>query len=502
MEQIVKKYKKIFACIFLFIVIFSFLGSCCKAEINGDYGYNNEVYSSDLEKKANESILWNAIAQLIYGVGNIIEHLTGVAMGQLTGKNVFPWADRVIFNTMPMLDINFLSPSSGSMFLSNPKNANEEPKELILSKIVKNVYYTILTLSVGFLGVAVGIMAIRLAISSIAAEKAKYKEAIMNWLLGIVMLFTMHFILSFIFYANEQMVKIASNILNNSLDGIEINPINNKESYFKIVDICLEKIKNDVDKQGADHGGAARNSPTFIDADASSKAKIYQSRDYSSENCEHAGDVYNKVEEMLKNDRNKIMLGKMLSNSRYREIQLFFAPGQSYDGDWWDNIGSSFDGNKGKGAIRTIYNDLYIIQDPSRLIDPSSYYTSDTPQTKDWKNQVNKISEVYQILDSVNKSTPNDGTVGENSTYATQLIADMGIYFKNSAWTYDSDSNGNAKNWIPNKITLTGATLYSIFIIQSLIYFVQYIKRFFYVIILSLMGPIVVIYDFITKTAR
>ena len=46
----------------------------------------------------------------------------------------------------------------------------------------------------------------------------------------------------------------------------------------------------------------------------------------------------------------------------------------------------------------------------------------------------------------------------------------------------------------------TSALLYAIFIVQSLMFFWSYLKRFFYVLILALISPFVVVYDFLKKS--
>ena len=116
----------------------------------------------------------------------------GGAFELLVGNNMFPWADKVIFNTIPLLDINFLNPSQGSLFLSS-----DGQTETILATIVRRIYFTIFAISISLLGIMVAVMAIKLAVSTIASEKAKYKEALTNWVLGIVMIFTVHYLISF-----------------------------------------------------------------------------------------------------------------------------------------------------------------------------------------------------------------------------------------------------------------------------------------------------------------
>lgn len=75
----------------------------------------------------------------------------------------------------------------------------------------------------------------------------------------------------------------------------------------------------------------------------------------------------------------------------------------------------------------------------------------------------------------------------------------MGEYFKQAAWTYEKDEEGVMTGWSPSQLSLQGALMYAIFIVQSMLYFFAYIKRFFFVTILALLAPAIVIYDFLGK---
>lgn len=86
------------------------------------------------------------------------------------------------------------------------------------------------------------------------------------------------------------------------------------------------------------------------------------------------------------------------------------------------------------------------------------------------------------------------------TTTAGDIISNMGQYFKTISWTVSSNSEGELTGWYPNKVSIQGSILYAIFVVQSLMFFIAYIKRFFYVIILAIMAPFIVIYDFLGKT--
>lgn len=551
MDQKIQKHKKILAGIFLFIVMFSFFGSICKAAINEEYGNNDEVLVVDLEKKMEGSVLWDAIAQLIYGVGSLIEHLISGAMGSLTGSNVFPWADRIIFNTIPMLDINFFNPAPGSMFRSSVDAWNPNGTDLILAKIVRNVYYTILSLAVGFLGVAVGIMAIRLAISSIAAEKAKYKEAIMNWLLGIVMLFTMHFILSFVFYTNEQMVKVASKILTDILDSDEVrdafNPITNFDSYKKVANNFIQKqVDGNANISQTDtwtqiQAYITKGAVDLVARPTSAGAVIKNLKNSSgTQSAQAYKDAIQKA--IDDDDRVAEIVGRLMSSESYVKSSPIFNSsfGSNTEEEKQKIVNDYVMGDKSIGvqALQLLAMEIetYGPSDPVDVTDryamyrhtdgdvaegtyavPEYYFYKDGDKWyTDYIGQVNRyyafgpsndsrlrlLSPVVRAYKHGEAGKKDAGAANNQNGEPIQIISDMGTYFRESAWTFSTDSSGKVSSWRPDKVTLGGATLYAIFIIQSLMYFIQYIKRFFYIIILSLMGPIIVIYDFVTKSIR
>ena len=98
---------------------------------------------------------------------------------------------------------------------------------------------------------------------------------------------------------------------------------------------------------------------------------------------------------------------------------------------------------------------------------------------------------------------------GSVTSSTTDIIANLGAFFKQSAYVYTTeevtDDRGEKSEvltgWRASKVSVTGALLYAIFIFQSCMYLIMYVKRLFYVMMLSMFGPIVVIYDFFVKSA-
>lgn len=209
-----KKSKKIFKILLLVLVILSVLSpsSQVQAEINTQYGTQPSTgqYASATQSAEPDTIVGILCVALI-SVGKLIEGLVAWLMQLLSQseKPYFPWSDKIIFNTIPILDVNFINPATGSLFDLDGGQ---------IGTVVRNIYFTGLSIAIGFLSIIVAIMAIRMAISTIASEKARYKESIVTLLTTLVLLFGVHFLLSLVFYINEKLVEVASQIVVNAVD--------------------------------------------------------------------------------------------------------------------------------------------------------------------------------------------------------------------------------------------------------------------------------------------
>lgn len=235
-----KKWTKILKIAFvvtLFVIILN-MSSNVYAAINKDYYEKNidatKVVETDtsLDKKVKSSILLDALGNLFYVIGSVMEFLIGKLFSAISanaggGYDIFPWADMVLFNAIPILDVNFINPDTNSITAQ-------------LQGVIKNVYGTVFGLAISFFSIAVLVMGIKIAISTIASEKAKYKQAIWDWLMALVMLFVIHIFISFVFYLNEQLVIEASKIASSALD--EANIAIEDANTISAEDLCYNFI--------------------------------------------------------------------------------------------------------------------------------------------------------------------------------------------------------------------------------------------------------------------
>ena len=162
--------KKLFF-VAMIVLVFTFIFSTSFAAINEDY-YNDikstvEVDNSKVDQAAKSSPVLDAISLLVYAVGSLLEKILGYIFKAMSGDNVFPWADAILFNAIPMLDINVFNPS-GASFVAT------------MQEVIVSTYWTIFSLALSFFGIAIMITAIKLVVSTIASDKALYKQAVVK----------------------------------------------------------------------------------------------------------------------------------------------------------------------------------------------------------------------------------------------------------------------------------------------------------------------------------
>lgn len=565
--------KKIVAFMLIFILIFNFITPDIKvfAAINERYG---EQISETNYELGSSSLVLEWIAEILYGFASLVENVGGRIIKVFTGDNQFPWMDKVIFNTVPILDVNFINPASGSLF----ENINGEMTTI--GNIVRNIYFTILSISLGFLGIVIGILTVKLIVSSIASQKAKYKQAIVNLLICVVLLFSVHYLLSFLFYLNETMVVLASDMLSDQLE----------ETSKKIID-GFEATEDEDNKQLLENFLEKNDDECFIDSipvvgdiwngltsliqgigNAIGKAWAWLTGNESDEDecdVETLKKIYpsreDYVDALTSSEQNINVAAYLLRNKFYRQTYFNWTSGTDTNsianggvGGFFRNIAVTANDifgivDTGYKSIRSLYTSTMLItfvpegdkrpyettqnetrdnlsdEERSKFdeaqnegaeaernkfnVDSSSYLTTIIKSTEDYLSYMDQADAKLQ---SAMANNNEDEVVvytlamlyaetyykyvyeGDDKIEANpkDFLSEMGEYFKNTAYYVDLE-NGE---WAPDTINVISAVLYAIFVIQSLIIFIAYIKRFFFVVILSMFGPIVVIADYVSKS--
>lgn len=128
--------------------------------------------------------------------------------------------EEIFSNRVPALDINFIKPSIMKSKDGDPEHDKKIEERNIahqLQSIIATWYNAITILAmVGLLSVLL-YLGIRMLLTSIAADKAKYKQMLFDWIVAMCLLFTLHFIMSFALTLSETVTSMISPGIGNSV---------------------------------------------------------------------------------------------------------------------------------------------------------------------------------------------------------------------------------------------------------------------------------------------
>lgn len=136
--------------------------------------------------------------------------------------------DMIFSNQVPALDANFINPKKWDNNEQNNKSI-----ALQLQETISAWYRSLRNLVVVCLLAVLLYVAIRIIVTSVAADKAKYKQMLMDWLIALFLLFFLHYIMSFTMTLVE---IITSSLADSSSVTVKMIPENTEDStevYFK-----------------------------------------------------------------------------------------------------------------------------------------------------------------------------------------------------------------------------------------------------------------------------
>ena len=499
-----KNSKKIWSILFLLVIMFTTFGgtfTAVKAMTNPNY--QQFINSTDyaIDEVIESSTILDLLGSFIYALGNIVEKIVSDIMAVGGGGKFFPWSDLIVFNAIPLLDVNYINP---------------DPKSLVsdvspFGQVIRNIYFSGMSIALGFLGIIVAVMAIKLALSTIAADKAKYKEAIVKWLTALVLLFGMHFVLSFLFYMNELLVEKASEILINSIET-------NAEEIVEILKANLVGKEDKIVKnftEAAEPGFGTLLAQSIHIVTVGSINPILGGLSFMRIVLDNAEDLDDS--DYLNREANRHIAYALISNSTIRKNVLSHVSGNAANKDkpWyekmWDGIcdfaGTVASGESAAAAEkRTLITYVNVIKqaknwtpDEARQAKEklSSITGTINNQTYSDKEELEKAQTGQVVLSMAIANYDGKDLQGDDEGPA-QIISLLGEFFKTNAWYTDVDNGG----WSPTNISITAAILYTMLVFQSVGFLVSYVKRLVIVIVLSIISPFVVIYDFFTKSMQ
>lgn len=536
--KISKKTKKIIAILFLVAFIFGNLSSTATA-MTSSYATAAPAPAG----KANENNLLSAFTDILlpmfYPIFGAIEKLTQKIVYSLTGTYAFPWADRIIFNSLPFLDVNFINPEPGSFFLS------KSGTETQIGKVIKSTYFTSLSICLGFFGIAVAVNVIKMLIATLPSAKARYKELINATILSLVLIFGCHYIISFVFYLNEQLVQVAADMSEKILSPTTAEAA--RENMRKAEEADNEKILENFFKK-CNHTSwwspitliksAIKAGINFINDLLKSLKKAFKAfvnfitgnndEKATLETDDDRGDYYGKIfpskkdfigyfdKEELVGKHGKDIAAYLVKDYIYRDYMLATVAGNdtnsfSNAGFWGlaQSAGNTilwFTGiiDTGLMGLQNLFNSTVFVykEIPSKINTGNAaqitsminYYTEqENKQTKD--DDIAKYHLMALYIKAYYRYV-YEGTDKTELIENTSMIQNLGEYFKRNIY-YTDVNNGE---WSPKTFNAIMCILYCVFVVQSFMFLFSYVKRFFFVVILALLGPATIVFDYVKKS--
>lgn len=171
------------------------------------------------EKKAKEIDKKAAI-----GLKQIEDQDSGITMEDIEEKNYT--IEDIVYNRAPIFDVNVFSDTSGG------ETIPDGSIERILKKAVAIWYVSFRNVTFVILAVLIIYYGIRIAISTVAEEKANYKMKLVGWIKGLVVTVFIHYIIYIVLALNDTIVNTIAN--NTGLEKSIYNTIKTRASDFRL----------------------------------------------------------------------------------------------------------------------------------------------------------------------------------------------------------------------------------------------------------------------------
>lgn len=202
-----KTLKKLLVCILILLIINNFFISNISFAASGP-----EEWLADMLGTVVGLLTW-PIRLVAIGCGMAIEAVTkevAYSQGSVDANgNIVPGTflnDGMItpfdifFNKIALIDVNFFNILNDGTIISNIRNS------------IAGWYYVMRMIAAAILLCVLIYVGIRMAISTIASDKAAYKKMLVDWVCSLALIFLLQYIILFTFSVNEAFIKALSGI--------------------------------------------------------------------------------------------------------------------------------------------------------------------------------------------------------------------------------------------------------------------------------------------------
>lgn len=202
MKPKTKKALKILILILLVFVVFS--------SVNIAYATGDKITTEEggIGTVFDDGILDGLLGVLFYFVrlipvliGGVLQLIAGRVASIGNAEFGFLTMEDILFNNVPILNINFFNPTLRT--------------DSVMGQIIGNIgnwYYALRNLAIILSLVILIYVGIRMAISTIAEDKAKYKKMLTDWIIGFITIFLLHYIIVITININDRFVGMLNTI--------------------------------------------------------------------------------------------------------------------------------------------------------------------------------------------------------------------------------------------------------------------------------------------------
>lgn len=184
-----------------------------------------------------------AVTGVIARIINVIVLQIDLVMAQLTystenGDTVYWFTiERCVFNRIPLFNINYFDTydDGAGTYKVGDLEISANKSNSTIKKSIAGVYYVC-----RFIAMALGLLVliyigIRMAISTVASEQAKYKKMLISWVESFVIMFLMLYIISFIINFGEMLTDTFYDLEQNLIESNQNNNPETSEIFEKTV---------------------------------------------------------------------------------------------------------------------------------------------------------------------------------------------------------------------------------------------------------------------------
>lgn len=194
----------------------------------------NEIYGSVILDKDDPSVTKEGASA--YSKGNedgtrksaVASNFgNGLFSGGWKVPNMLYCPENIFSNKIPALDVNFIHPNTYTGVYGN----ETESYASRLATTISSWYKAFRNISVVGLLCVLIYLGIRILIETTAEGKAKYKEALVNWVMALCLVFAIHFIMAGTLMLIDKVTELLTNSLGDSTIYVDVVDGNSKTSF-------------------------------------------------------------------------------------------------------------------------------------------------------------------------------------------------------------------------------------------------------------------------------